>query len=149
MSARGEAAKVSIVFVEARQPRRPWRRLQGVPIPQERNASVRHSTGRHRRTRTLSVAAAVAVAACAGGVHLGVSGGGAEAASTTVTVSGTAQLEAAVKNATAGTVIQVRAGTYTPSATLQSTADGTTSARITLRAYGSDKVKIDGSRQIG
>lgn len=107
---------------------------------------MRHSTGRHRRTRTLSIAAAVAVAACAGGVHLGLSGGGAEAASTTVTVSGTAQLEAAVKNATAGTVIQVRAGTYKPSATLKSTADGTSSARITLRAYGSEKVRIDGSR---
>ncbi|MFF7542117.1 right-handed parallel beta-helix repeat-containing protein [Streptomyces canus] len=107
---------------------------------------MRHSTGRHRRTRTLSIAAAVAVAACAGGVHLGLSGGWAEAASTTVTVSGTAQLEAAVKNATAGTVIQVRAGTYTPSANLKSTADGTSSARITLRAYGSDKVTIDGSR---
>ncbi|MFI6439841.1 right-handed parallel beta-helix repeat-containing protein [Streptomyces sp. NPDC050759] len=107
---------------------------------------MRHSTGRHRRTRTLSIAAAVAVTAGAGGVYLGLSGGGAEAASTTVTVSGTAQLEAAVRNASAGTVIQVRAGTYTPSATLKSTANGTSSARITLRAYGSEKVRIDGSR---
>ncbi|MET7734441.1 right-handed parallel beta-helix repeat-containing protein [Streptomyces sp. NPDC005402] len=106
---------------------------------------MRHSTGRHRRTRTLSIAAAVAVAAGAGGVYLGLSGGGAEAASTTVTVSSTAQLEAAVRNASAGTVIQVRAGTYTPSATLKSTASGTSSARITLRAYGSEKVRIDGS----
>jgi hypothetical protein len=107
---------------------------------------VRHSTGRHRRTRTLSLAAAVAVAAGAGGVHLGLSGGGAEAASSTVTVAGTAALEAAVRNATAGTTIQVRAGTYTPSATLKSTANGTGSARITLRAYGSEKVRIDGSK---
>ncbi|MET7693561.1 right-handed parallel beta-helix repeat-containing protein [Streptomyces sp. NPDC005483] len=106
---------------------------------------MRHSTGRHRRTRTLSIAAAVALAAGAGGVYLGLSGGGAEAASTTVTVSRTAQLEAAVRNATAGTVIQVRAGTYTPSATLKSTANGTSSARITLRAYGGEKVRIDGS----
>jgi hypothetical protein len=106
---------------------------------------VRHSTGRHRRTRTLSIAAAVAVAAGAGGVYLGLTGGGAEAASTTVTVSGTAQLEAAVRNASAGTVIEVRAGTYTPSAGLKSTANGTSSARITLRAYGSEKVRIDGS----
>lgn len=104
-----------------------------------------HSTGRHRRTRTLSVAAAVAVAAGAAGVHLGLSGGGAEAASATVLVSDTAQLESAVRNATAGTTIQVRAGTYTPSATLKSTANGTRSARITLRAYGSEKVRIDGS----
>ncbi|WP_330267768.1 right-handed parallel beta-helix repeat-containing protein [Streptomyces griseorubiginosus] len=107
---------------------------------------MRHSTGRHRRTRTLSVAAAVAVAAGAGGVHLGLSGGGAEAASSTVVVSGTAQLEAAVRNATAGTTILVRAGTYTPAATLKSTADGTSSARITLRPYGDEQVRIDGSR---
>ncbi|WP_329340604.1 right-handed parallel beta-helix repeat-containing protein [Streptomyces sp. NBC_00663] len=107
---------------------------------------MRQSTGRHRRTRTLSIAAAVAVAAGAGGVYLGLSNGGAEAASTTVTVSSTAQLESAVKSATAGTVIQVRAGTYYPTATLKSTANGTSSARITLQAYGSEKVKIDGSK---
>lgn len=107
---------------------------------------MRHSTGRHRRTRTLSIAAAVAVAAGAGGVYLGLSGGGAEAASSTVLVSDTAQLESAVKKATAGTTIQVRAGTYTPSATLKSTANGTSSARITLQAYGGEKVRIDGSK---
>ncbi|MFD3500634.1 right-handed parallel beta-helix repeat-containing protein [Streptomyces sp. NPDC058676] len=107
---------------------------------------MRPSTGRHRRTRTLSIAATVAVAACAGGVYLGLSEGGAQAASTTVTVSTTGQLEAAVKNASAGTVIQVRAGTYYPTATLKSSADGTGSARITLRAYGSETVRIDGSR---
>ncbi|NNN34575.1 pectate lyase [Streptomyces sp. S3(2020)] len=106
---------------------------------------MRQSTGRHRRTRTLSVAAAVAVAAGAGGVYLGLSNGGAEAASSTVTVSTTAQLEAAVKSAVAGTTIQLRAGTYYPTATLKSTANGTSSARITLQAYGSEKVKIDGS----
>jgi hypothetical protein len=107
---------------------------------------VRLSTGRHRRTRTLSIAAAVAVSAGAGGVYLGLSNGGAEAASSTVTVSTTAQLESAVRNAVAGTVIQVRAGTYYPTATLKSTAGGTSSARITLRAYGSEKVRIDGSK---
>jgi hypothetical protein len=107
---------------------------------------VRQSTGRHRRTRTLSIAAAVAVAAGAGGVYLGLSNGGAEAASSTVTVSTTAQLEAAVKSAAAGTTIQLRAGTYYPAATLKSTANGTSSARITLQAYGSEKVKIDGSK---
>jgi len=107
---------------------------------------VRLSTGRHRRTRTLSIAAAVAVSAGAGGVYLGLSNGGAQAATTTVTVSTTAQLESAVKNAAAGTVIQVRAGTYYPTATLKSTADGTGSNRITLQAYGSEKAKIDGSK---
>jgi hypothetical protein len=107
---------------------------------------VRLSTGRHRRTRTLSIAAAVAVASGAGGVHLGLSDGGAEAAATTVTVSSAAQLESAVKNAVAGTTIQVRGGTYRPSATLKSTSNGTSSARITLKAYGNEKVRIDGSR---
>ncbi|MEU5097471.1 right-handed parallel beta-helix repeat-containing protein [Streptomyces sp. NPDC020996] len=107
---------------------------------------MRHSTGRHRRTRTLSIAATVALAAGAGGVHLGLSGGGAQAATRTVTVSTTAQLESAVRNAAAGTVIQVRAGTYYPTATLKSTAGGTPSNRITLKAYGGEKVKIDGSR---
>ncbi|MEV6503996.1 right-handed parallel beta-helix repeat-containing protein [Streptomyces prunicolor] len=107
---------------------------------------MRTSTGRHRRTRTLSIAAAVAVAAGAGGVYLGLNSGGAQAASPTVTVSTTAQLESAVANATAGTVIQVRAGTYTPATTLKSTANGTSSARITLQAYGTEKVKIDGSK---
>ncbi|MFF7979407.1 right-handed parallel beta-helix repeat-containing protein [Streptomyces sp. NPDC007901] len=107
---------------------------------------MRFSTGRHRRTRTLSIAAAVAVAAGASGVYLGLSNGGAQAATSTVTVSTTAQLESAVAGAAAGTVIQVRAGTYYPTATLKSTASGTGSARITLEAYGSEKVKIDGSK---
>ncbi|KOG19853.1 right-handed parallel beta-helix repeat-containing protein [Streptomyces viridochromogenes] len=107
---------------------------------------MRLSTGRHRRARTLSIAAAVAVASGAGGVYLGLSNGGAQAAAATVTVSSTAQLESAVKNAAAGTTIQVRGGTYTPSATLKSTANGTGSARITLRAYGGEKVRIDGSK---
>ena len=104
------------------------------------------STGRHRRTHILSVATAVVFASGAGGVYLGLSPHGASAASATVTVAGTAQLESAVKGATAGTVIQVRGGTYHPTRTLRSTADGTSSARITLRAYGGEKVRIDGSK---
>ncbi|MFF4351902.1 right-handed parallel beta-helix repeat-containing protein [Streptomyces sp. NPDC001530] len=105
------------------------------------------SIGRHRRTRTLSIAAAVAVAAGAGGVYLGLSdNGSAQAAATTVTVSTAAQLQSAVANAAAGTTIQVRGGTYYPTATLKSTANGTSSTRITLTAYGSEKVKIDGSK---
>ncbi|MFJ4280033.1 right-handed parallel beta-helix repeat-containing protein [Streptomyces massasporeus] len=104
------------------------------------------STGLRRTIRTLSIAAAVACASGAGGVYLGLSTGGAQAASTAVTVSTTAQLEQAVKNAIAGTVIQVRGGTYYPAATLKSTANGTSSAPIILRAHGAEKVRIDGSR---
>ncbi|MFM9697307.1 right-handed parallel beta-helix repeat-containing protein [Streptomyces europaeiscabiei] len=106
---------------------------------------MRQTIGRHRRTRTLSIAAAVSVAAGAGGVHLGLSQDGARAATTTVTVSSTASLESAVAHAVAGTTIQVRGGTYRPTKTLTSTANGTASARITLTAYGSEKVRIDGS----
>ncbi|MDX3688847.1 right-handed parallel beta-helix repeat-containing protein [Streptomyces europaeiscabiei] len=106
---------------------------------------MRQTIGRHRRTRTLSIAAAVSVAAGAGGVHLGLSQDGARAAATTVTVSSTASLESAVAHAVAGTTIQVRGGTYRPTKTLRSTASGTASARITLTAYGSEKVRIDGS----
>ncbi|MEV5611355.1 right-handed parallel beta-helix repeat-containing protein [Streptomyces sp. NPDC052225] len=103
------------------------------------------TTARHRRTRAVPIAIAVAVAAGAGGVYLGLQPGDADAA-TTVTVSSTAQLETAVKNASAGTTIQVRGGTYYPAATLKSTANGTSSARITLAAYGSERVRIDGSK---
>jgi hypothetical protein len=87
----------------------------------------------------------VAVAAGAGGVYLGLLPDGASAA-TTVTVSTTAQLESAVKNAAAGTTIQVRGGTYYPVKTLKSVANGTGSARITLRAAAGAKVRIDGSK---
>ncbi|NEC88175.1 right-handed parallel beta-helix repeat-containing protein [Streptomyces sp. SID12501] len=107
---------------------------------------MRIGTGRHRRNHTLSIAAAVALSSGAGGVYLGLSPDGASAAGTTVTVSSTAELESAVKNAMAGSVIQVRAGTYYPTATLKSTANGTSSARITLQAYGAEKVRIDGSK---
>ncbi|MGW0709836.1 right-handed parallel beta-helix repeat-containing protein [Streptomyces sp. NPDC002643] len=107
---------------------------------------MRQTIGRHRRTRTLSIAAAVAVASGAGGVYLGLADDGAQAATTTVTVSNAAQLESAVTGATAGTTIQLRAGTYYPTKTLKSTANGTASARITLTAYGSEKVRIDGSK---
>ncbi len=103
------------------------------------------STGRHRRTRTFTLVTAVAVAAGAGGAWLGLAPDDASAAGTVV-VSNTADLEKAVANASAGTLIQVRGGTYQPTATLKSTANGTSAARIQLVAYGSEKVKIDGSK---
>jgi hypothetical protein len=90
-----------------------------------------------RRT-ALTLTAALAL-----GASLAVLPGQAQAA--TVVVSNSTDLAAAIKNATAGTVIQVRGGTYHPTATLQSTANGTSSAPITLTAYGSETVKIDGS----
>ncbi|WP_055525016.1 right-handed parallel beta-helix repeat-containing protein [Streptomyces graminilatus] len=107
---------------------------------------MRIGTGRHRRNRTLSIATAVALSSGAGGVWLGLSHDGASAAGATVTVSSTAELESAVRGAVPGGVIQVRAGTYYPTATLMSAANGTSSARITLKAYGGEKVRIDGSK---
>jgi hypothetical protein len=68
-----------------------------------------------------------------------------QAQAATVVVSTSTDLSNAIKNATPGTVIQVRGGTYYPTATLQSTANGTSSAPVTLTAYGSETVKIDGS----
>ncbi|MFJ2258148.1 right-handed parallel beta-helix repeat-containing protein [Streptomyces sp. NPDC087844] len=90
-----------------------------------------------RRT-ALSLTAALAL-----GAGLAVVPTQAQAA--TVVVSTTTDLTNALKNATAGTVIQVRAGTYYPTATLQSTANGSSSSRIHLQPYGSETVKIDGS----
>ncbi|WP_031477333.1 right-handed parallel beta-helix repeat-containing protein [Streptomyces bicolor] len=68
-----------------------------------------------------------------------------QAQAATVVVDTSAELSSALAGATAGTVIQVRGGTYYPTATLQSTANGTSSSPITLTAYGSETVKIDGS----
>ncbi|WP_406370797.1 pectate lyase [Streptomyces sp. NBC_00647] len=68
-----------------------------------------------------------------------------QAQAATVVVDTTAELTSAISGATAGTVIQVRGGTYYPTATLQSTANGTSSSPVTLTAYGSETVKIDGS----
>ncbi|MET9905695.1 chondroitinase-B domain-containing protein [Streptomyces sp. NPDC006476] len=90
-----------------------------------------------RRT-ALTLTAALAL-----GTGLGVLPGQAQAA--TVVVSNSTDLTNAIKNANAGTVIQVRGGTYYPTATLQSTANGTSSSPITLTAYGSETVRIDGS----
>ena len=68
-----------------------------------------------------------------------------QAQAATVVVDTTAELTSAISSATAGTVIQVRGGTYYPTATLQSTTNGTSSSPVTLTAYGSETVKIDGS----
>jgi hypothetical protein len=90
------------------------------------------------RPTALSLGAALAL-----GAGLAVLPTQAQAA--TVVVSNSTDLSNAIRNATAGTTIQVRAGTYYPTATLQSTANGTSSSRIYLQPYGSETVKIDGS----
>lgn len=90
--------------------------------------------------------AALAVAGAAGlGLYLG-PGAPEAAAATEVVVDTNAELEAAVKNAAAGDVIRVKAGTYHPSATLKSQASGTANNRITLEPYGNGAVVVDGSK---
>ncbi|MET9608107.1 right-handed parallel beta-helix repeat-containing protein [Streptomyces sp. NPDC006512] len=108
------------------------------------------SAGRHRRTRTLPVAAVLALTAGAGGVYLAVAPGGGEAAAAgsarPVVVSTTAALERAFAEAGPGTTIQLRGGTYLPTRTLKSQADGTPTRRITVTAHGTEKVTVDGSK---
>jgi hypothetical protein len=94
-----------------------------------------------RRTRTTLTA--LATLAAAGG--LGTLATSTPAHAATVVVDTSAELTSAIKNATAGTTIQIRGGTYYPTATLQSTANGTSASRIQLQPYGSETVKIDGS----
>ncbi|WP_205324556.1 right-handed parallel beta-helix repeat-containing protein [Glycomyces sp. YM15] len=99
-----------------------------------------------RRTRA---AIAVAVAAVAGATGIGlqyVLGTTEASAAADVVVDTNAELEAAVADATAGTTIRVKAGTYYPSATLKSKHSGTANARITLEPYGNGAVIVDGSK---
>ena len=90
--------------------------------------------------RTLRNVLAASTAAAIGLVLLST-----PASAATVVVSNVTDLSNAIKNASAGTVIQVRGGTYYPTATLQSTANGTSSSPVTLTAYGSETVKISGT----
>jgi propanediol dehydratase large subunit len=53
-------------------------------------------------------------------------------------------IQAAVDKAAAGDTIYLRAGTYTPTTNIQIKKSGTASSPITLSAYGSEKVIIDG-----
>ncbi|MEU9255405.1 right-handed parallel beta-helix repeat-containing protein [Streptomyces sp. NPDC048270] len=108
------------------------------------------SAGRHRRTRPLPVAAVLALTAGAGGAYLAVAPGGAEAAAAgsarPVVVSTTAALERAFAEAGPGTTIQLRGGTYLPTRTLKSQADGTPTRRITVTSHGTEKATVDGSK---
>ena len=53
-------------------------------------------------------------------------------------------IQSAVNAATAGDVILLRAGTYKPTANIQSTKSGTAASPITLRSYQEEKVVLDG-----
>ncbi|KAF2226879.1 pectin lyase fold/virulence factor [Elsinoe ampelina] len=58
-------------------------------------------------------------------------------------------IQSAVNAAKAGDVINLRAGTYKPTKNIQITKSGTSSAPITLRSYGTEKVIIDGESLTG
>ncbi|WP_229868655.1 right-handed parallel beta-helix repeat-containing protein, partial [Streptomyces chryseus] len=108
---------------------------------------MRSNNGRHRRARTLSAAAAVGVVAGGAGLYVAAGPGRAGASVTgPVVVSTTATLEKAFAAARPGTTIQLRGGTYSPSKSLKSQANGTPGSRITVAAYGSEKVIVDGSK---
>ena len=53
-------------------------------------------------------------------------------------------IQAAVDKAAAGDIIYLRAGTYSPTTNIQIKKSGTSAAPITLAAYGSESVTIDG-----
>ncbi|MGW7195675.1 right-handed parallel beta-helix repeat-containing protein [Streptomyces chryseus] len=108
---------------------------------------MRSNNGRHRRTRTLSAAVAVGVVAGGAGLYVAAGPGRAGASVTgPVVVSTTATLEKAFGAARPGTTIQLRGGTYSPSKSLKSQANGTPRSRITVAPYGSEKVIVDGSK---
>ncbi|WP_435059022.1 right-handed parallel beta-helix repeat-containing protein [Streptomyces sp. bgisy060] len=108
---------------------------------------MRTTTGRHRRTRALPAGLAVALAAGGAGTYLASVHDGADAATAgPVVVSTTAALEKAFAEAGPGTTIRLRAGTYRPTRTLKSQADGTATRRITVSAYGTEKAVVDGSK---
>jgi hypothetical protein len=120
--------------------------------------SRRRRRGRHRKDRTLPLGTVFIMAAAAAGVYMTMNPGGASAATTDVYVATSGSdsnpgtlaapyrtLAKAISLVAPGTVIYVRGGTYYPTATLKSTVSGTSSQRVTLTAYGSEKVKVDGS----
>lgn len=103
--------------------------------------------GRHRRTRTVSAVVAVGVAAGGAGVYLAAAPDDADAAAPEpVVVSTTAELEKAFADARPGTTIELRGGTYHPTKSLKSQANGTAESRITVTASGTEKVTVDGSK---
>ncbi|WP_327392702.1 right-handed parallel beta-helix repeat-containing protein [Streptomyces sp. NBC_01186] len=119
------------------------------------------STPKHRRRRSLTAIAVAASAAGGTGGYLAIaSPGGAEAAAARAVVVATngsddgagtaadpyATLEKAFGVAKAGTTIQVKGGTYYPRKSLKSQENGTARAPITLKPYGTDRVKVDGSK---
>ncbi|KAG8680706.1 hypothetical protein FRC09_018035, partial [Ceratobasidium sp. 395] len=53
-------------------------------------------------------------------------------------------IQKAVNTAVAGDTIYLRAGTYAPTASIQFTKSGTSSAKYTITNYQSEKVVIDG-----
>jgi hypothetical protein len=117
-------------------------------------ASADRPRGRWARKAALALAALTAAAAAVAAFAWA---GTAAAQTATITVAtngddtnpGTVSaplktIQAAVDKATPGTVIQIRGGTYAPNTNVQVNSNGTASAPITMRAYGTEKVIIDG-----
>ncbi|WP_335988944.1 right-handed parallel beta-helix repeat-containing protein [Glycomyces sp. MUSA5-2] len=110
---------------------------------------------RWARKAVLAVAALAAAAAATASAFAWTSAASAQTTTITVAVNGNdanagtvaaplKTIQAAVNKAVPGTVIQIRGGTYAPSTNIQVNSNGTASAPITMRAYGTEKVVIDG-----
>jgi len=110
---------------------------------------------RWARKAVLAVAALAAAAAATASAFAWTSAASAQTTTITVAVNGNdanagtvaaplKTIQAAVNKAVPGTVIQIRGGTYAPSTNIQVNSNGTASAPIIMRAYGTEKVVIDG-----
>ncbi|MFF8815638.1 right-handed parallel beta-helix repeat-containing protein [Streptomyces pactum] len=119
----------------------------------------RRYRGRHRKDRTLPLGTLVIVASAVAGVYLTTAPRGASAVDATVYVSPAGSdsapgsrgapfrtLEKALSVAGKGTTIEVRGGTYHPTEPLRVRTGGTPGNRVVLRAFGAEKVTVDGSR---
>jgi hypothetical protein len=118
-------------------------------------AAAEQGPRRRARKAAPALAALTAAAAAAAFAFVGAQQASAQTATITVATNGNdaasgtvaaplKTIQAAVDKAVPGTVIQIRGGTYAPSTNVQINANGTASAPITMRAYGNEKVVIDG-----
>ncbi|PRY62453.1 right-handed parallel beta-helix repeat-containing protein [Glycomyces artemisiae] len=114
-----------------------------------------HQHSGRLRKAVFAIAAVVAVAAGTASAFASTSAASAQTTTITVAVNGNdanagtvaaplKTIQAAVDKAVPGTVIQIRGGTYAPSTNIQVNSNGTAGAPITMRAYGTEKVVIDG-----
>jgi len=120
-----------------------------------RGGSAARTPRRWARRAVLALAALTAAAAATASAFAWTQSASAQTTTITVATNGNdanagtvaaplKTIQAAVNKATPGTVIQIRGGTYAPTVTVKVNSNGTAAAPITMRAYGTEKVIIDG-----